>query len=253
MTRTTLIGALLMSIALASTANAQTIEFNDDMSAATGISGLTIDGTVYDVDFTGAISHIAWASMLDITNEEDAELVAETIGLILDGAGVTQLEVNLPSGNVFISTSVSLWYGSNATSLIGVAIAAGGGWGTFVGSSNAPLNNASGFAIDLSVSSTIPDTDEDGIDDPEDNCLLTANSDQLDSDGDNFGNACDADFDNSCNVNAVDLGLFRTAFFSNEALYDLNGDGTVNVSDLGLLRVRFFQPPGPSGVTSSCN
>ena len=234
-------------------ANAQTVEFNADMSAATGIAGLTVEGTVYDVSFTGSISHLDWASMLDVTTEADAETVVLVIAQVLDAAGVSQLEVDLPSGNTFTTSSISLWYDFNATSLVGVSITAAGGWDAFVGSSNAPLNNAFGFAIDLDISSTIPDTDEDGVDDPDDNCLLIVNADQLDTDGDGYGNACDADFDNTCNVNAVDLGLFRTAFFSADALYDLSGDGIVNVSDLGLLRTMFFQPPGPSGVTSVCN
>ena len=42
-----------------------------------------------------------------------------------------------------------------------------------------------------------------------DNCLEVANADKSDRDDDGFGNICDADLNNSCNVDSVDLGLMR--------------------------------------------
>jgi YD repeat-containing protein len=52
----------------------------------------------------------------------------------------------------------------------------------------------------LSVTSNKPaektDQDGDGVSDSSDNCLATVNSDQLDTDGDGQGNACDSDDDN---------------------------------------------------------
>ncbi|MFK7888477.1 MAG: M14 family zinc carboxypeptidase [Gammaproteobacteria bacterium] len=94
---------------------------------------------------------------------------------------------------------------------------------------------------------TTVDTDGDGISDLVDNCTLAANPAQLDTNGDGFGNACDADLNNDNIVNVVDLGLLRSAFFQTGALdSDFNGDGVTNVIDLGIMRSRFFQPPGPS-------
>jgi hypothetical protein len=98
------------------------------------------------------------------------------------------------------------------------------------------------------------DTDGDGVPDYVDNCLKVPNRDQLDSDGDGYGNRCDADLDNSKFVNALDLGLFKTVFGTApgdediKAAADFNGDGRVNALDLGLLKVNFGKPPGPSGL-----
>ena len=90
------------------------------------------------------------------------------------------------------------------------------------------------------------DSDGDGVDDATDNCILTANSGQTDADGDGYGNACDADLDNDCVVNVVDLGLLRAVFFSNDPVADFNGDGIVNAIDLGIMKTGFFGAPGPS-------
>ena len=52
------------------------------------------------------------------------------------------------------------------------------------------------------------DSDGDGTDDVDDNCLLLANPDQRDSDNDDYGNACDADLDNNLVVSFGDLAVF---------------------------------------------
>ncbi|MFK7885842.1 MAG: DUF4215 domain-containing protein [Gammaproteobacteria bacterium] len=105
---------------------------------------------------------------------------------------------------------------------------------------NAALRGQSCVAAD--------DFDLDGIPDNVDNCTNTANSSQLDTDGDGFGNACDADLDNNCIVNVIDLGIFRTLFFQPNNQADFDGNGITNVIDLGIFRTLFFQPPGPSEV-----
>ncbi len=92
------------------------------------------------------------------------------------------------------------------------------------------------------------DTDGDGVDDTVDNCSALANPNQIDSNGDGFGNACDADLNNDLIVNVSDLGLLRLVFFTNDADADFNGDGVVNVVDLGIMRTSFFQPPGPGAT-----
>ncbi|MEO1576696.1 MAG: hypothetical protein AAFU65_17245, partial [Pseudomonadota bacterium] len=76
--------------------------------------------------------------------------------------------------------------------------------------------------------------------------LLVANADQRDTDGDGFGNACDADLNNDGVINVIDLGILRTVFFTADPDADFNGDGTVNVVDLGIMRSAFFGAPGPA-------
>lgn len=110
--------------------------------------------------------------------------------------------------------------------------------------------NTSVTLIDVVID---PDSDNDQLVDTVDNCIEAANLDQRDTDADGFGNRCDADFNQDCIVNFLDLGQLRLDFFLNGDLdTDLDGDGQVNVGDLGLLRTLFFAPPGPSGVAGQC-
>ena len=95
------------------------------------------------------------------------------------------------------------------------------------------------------------DLDGDGVADSVDNCSEASNPDQMDTDGDGFGNMCDSDLNEDCIVNAQDLGLLRTVFFTDDDDADFNGDDTVNVVDLGIMRTAFFLEPGPS-ATGSC-
>lgn len=96
------------------------------------------------------------------------------------------------------------------------------------------------------------DGDGDGVPDAEDNCTLAANASQCDSDGDGFGNACDADLNNNDATNAQDYGIFRTRLGNGGSnpydIADLNCNGTVNAQDYGILRSLLGSPPGPSGV-----
>lgn len=105
--------------------------------------------------------------------------------------------------------------------------------------------------LDLNI---MPDSDADTLIDDVDNCIEASNLDQRDTDGDGIGNRCDADFNQDCIINIVDLGVLRQDFFATGDLdTDLDGDGGVNVTDLGIMRSLFFQAPGPSGVSTLCS
>ncbi|MFK8032479.1 MAG: thrombospondin type 3 repeat-containing protein [Gammaproteobacteria bacterium] len=95
------------------------------------------------------------------------------------------------------------------------------------------------------------DTDGDSVDDTIDNCIDTANDSQVDTDGDGFGNACDADFNNDGTTNFIDLNLLSDAFLGTDLLFDLNGDGSVNFLDIALFGDMFLTPPGPAGSGQS--
>jgi hypothetical protein len=98
----------------------------------------------------------------------------------------------------------------------------------------------------------------DGVRDEEDNCWLLPNPSQRDTDGDGFGNLCDADVDGD--------GLVTTSFgqtfprsdrgdvewialSARDAIYvedhDLDGDGRVDARDVSIAQIGLFSPPGP--------
>ena len=96
------------------------------------------------------------------------------------------------------------------------------------------------------------DLDNDGVPATEDNCILVANADQRDTDGDGYGNWCDGDLNNDGATNTLDLNLYKQAHrtsvgdpnYNPDA--DFNGDGTINTLDLNIYKGLHRNPPGPS-------
>jgi hypothetical protein len=74
---------------------------------------------------------------------------------------------------------------------------------------------------------TPPDGDADGVADATDNCPLTANPDQTDSDFDGIGDACDPDNDNDGVLDGSD----NCKFSANPDQADADQDGLGNVCD----------------------
>lgn len=134
-------------------------------------------------------------------------------------------------------------------------------WITFQSAAIADLyvsinGDATGY---FTVGGPLSDFDLDTIVNGSDNCSGDANVMQIDTNGDGFGNVCDADLNDDCMVNSQDLGLLRTAFFGAPGTgnwnpdADFNSDNAVNAIDLGSMKQRFFLFPGPSGVTQACD
>ncbi len=101
------------------------------------------------------------------------------------------------------------------------------------------------WCLDIVSGPPLPDSDEDGVNDELDNCTVTANSDQIDTDSDGYGNRCDADFNNDCSVNFLDIAAFSSEFLGTNPLFDINGDGNVNFLDFTFVSQQFLQVPGP--------
>ena len=123
------------------------------------------------------------------------------------------------------------------------------------GTANAQKSQGQGTvnaAIGNNSISLIADEDGDGVDDFSDNCVQVANADQRDTNGDGFGNICDADLNNDCIINVLDLALMESVFYTDDQDADAQGDGFINARDLGRMRLRFFSPPGPSGLPNQC-
>lgn len=114
---------------------------------------------------------------------------------------------------------------------------------------------AFGYALSASAGAVV-DTDGDLVPDQFDNCRLVANgpnqgSNQVDTNLDGFGNACDADLDNNNSVGGSDFALFVGFFGQSTAAAkaaDFDGDNVIGGTDFGRFVALFGQPPGPSGL-----
>ena len=99
------------------------------------------------------------------------------------------------------------------------------------------------------------DTDNDGIADPSDVCSEVADGpvsgtcNGSDADGDGFGDACDADYDNDNIVAGSDWALLVNALGTADPVYDSDCDGLVGGSDFAFVLMQFGNAPGPGAVT----
>jgi hypothetical protein len=97
------------------------------------------------------------------------------------------------------------------------------------------------------------DTVGDTVADCDDNCSDVPNPGQDDTDGDDCGNICDADFDQSGSVGFADFGAFTAPgiFGGFDLEYDLTEAvaGPVGFGDFGAFTALFGPPAGPSGTT----
>ena len=90
------------------------------------------------------------------------------------------------------------------------------------------------------------DTDRDGIADYSDNCYVTFNPEQQDTDIDGYGNACDCDLDNNGFVGSNDYTIFGQAWWSDasrqnwNADADFDSDGFIGPNDFTIFGTRWW-------------
>ena len=97
------------------------------------------------------------------------------------------------------------------------------------------------------------DFDSDGVEDQIDNCSEDVNTGQVDTDTDDCGNLCDADYDQSGIVGFPDIFLFWANPHSGNPLFChvLPIPGCIiGFPDFMFLMGSFSDPPGPSGTTA---
>jgi hypothetical protein len=97
-----------------------------------------------------------------------------------------------------------------------------------------------------------PEPCQDGVPDSMDNCLDACNSGQDDTDNDDCGNLCDADYDNNGIVGFSDFGQFVGAFLTTDMekchVQPIPGC-VVGFDDFGHFVAMFLTVPGPSTTT----
>ena len=98
------------------------------------------------------------------------------------------------------------------------------------------------------------DFDSDGVGDQIDNCSEVANTEQDDTDNDDCGNLCDADYNDDGVVGHPDVFEFGPTFgtMGNEEKCHMEPipGCFVSFGDFGFLIAAFGEIPGPSGTTA---
>ena len=98
------------------------------------------------------------------------------------------------------------------------------------------------------------DFDGDGVEDEFDNCSNDSNDAQDDTDGDDCGNVCDADYNNDGIVGHPDVFELSAAFGTgDEEKCHQNGSIPgcfVGHASFGFILIAYGSIPGPSGTTT---
>jgi hypothetical protein len=193
------------------------LDFGDDSSEIEFGNGF---GCITDIEF-GPDGFLYVASISDgiiyRILPADSCMVPDSENLIITSTCTLYSSI-IVSGNVLVQNNSVLTIPSDVTLDIDFS------------QSNLTVESGSGVLIKSGgtiKSIAQPDSDSDGVPDASDNCPLIANFDQLDTDLDNTGDACDTDDDNDTIVDVSD----NCPLISNLNQNDLDSDGTGDACD----------------------
>jgi hypothetical protein len=240
---------------------------NSLIPSGNAVGGITftyaLDGVSLKVS-TESGSSYSTTSSAHFLGTDDADILQDGDTITLTFAPVSAIGLYVISNDTMQNNDVTLSAGGATANLLDTAPQGGplgdGSAVYFLGVideqatfSTATLSTAGNgeflFNTDDIVTAQAPDDDADGVPNAGDNCTLVANTDQRDTDGDDYGNICDPDFNQNGIVDPVDFSVLKSRFgqpgFPDQ---DLNGNGIVDPSDFSLLKTMFGQPPGPSGL-----
>ena len=227
---------------------------NDGHEAAPRTYG-EIDGRLYPGRFTGRALAVDLVSTNARTFSRGAEygqsLIADLVAAGVAGVAGHVAEPTLPA---VVRPHLMLRHyarGEPAIEAYYRALPHLGWMNVYVGD---PL-----MRLELETPRTVPmDGDGDGILDSRDNCREIPNPRQRDTDGDGFGNLCDADvngdgrvttswgesFPRSLrgDVEAIALTVQRGEY---DPDHDLDGNHEVDERDVSIAQIYLFAPPGP--------
>ena len=204
----------------------------------TNRTGASVFGVVLLARFPDGVNNLSQASLTGGGTCSggvcsSGELVTWNLGTLAAGATVTVSMPPVVSGNQV----------DGQLHIIDAAVTTDGG------------NGNQTLAAETVLIGLFSDGDGDGVATLFDNCTAVANPDQLDTDGDGYGNLCDGDLNNDGNTNTLDLNLYKQAHRTSvgDANYnpdaDFNGNGVINTLDLNIYKGLHRKLPGPSCCT----
>jgi hypothetical protein len=171
------------------------------------------------------------------------------------GIGVMGAGIGLPAGQTAYLGTVTFHNTDSPTGTFEIKVGTNGPAGTD-GIGNLALQEITATTTFNSAFVTVTgpnDVDGDGVADAIDNCSEASNPGQADTDADNCGNLCDADYDNNGLVGFPDFGSFATAYASMDEekchIEPISGC-TVGYPDFGFFGPNYGSAPGPSGTTA---
>ncbi|GLQ33341.1 beta strand repeat-containing protein [Litoribrevibacter albus] len=154
----------------------------------------------------------AWQLQLVVSDVDDSN----------DGTGITFSLLSAPTGLTVSSTGLLSWLPGQNTA---------GSYTLMVSVADGLEDGATAAQVSIALTVDLLDGDGDTVADYVDNCPTTANTDQLDTDSDTLGNACDLDDDGDGLPDAIEEQFGLNPLDPADASLDLDGDSLTNLEE----------------------